>query len=182
MMKRLRIALEKVRLLATVGFVAGVACVLIPGTGAAFSNGSLTGGYGCIGQATISNSTTSGVFSGISEVMRLGLDGAGHVRGKIVLNLAGEVCTVATTGTYNVNFGGLGTMNLTWNTATGDADGDLNCATMINPLTVTQHTDFVVVAGGGAFDFQSSDDFLTSPTTTSDGDVASPLVGTCKKQ
>jgi hypothetical protein len=44
MMKGLRIALEKVRLLAALGFVAGVACVLIPGTSAAFSNSSLTGG------------------------------------------------------------------------------------------------------------------------------------------
>jgi hypothetical protein len=51
--------------------------------------------------------------------MRLGFDGAGHVKRKILLNLFGEVCTVATTGTYNVNFGGLGTMNLKWNTATG---------------------------------------------------------------
>jgi hypothetical protein len=36
-MKELRIALEKVRLLATLGFVAGAACVLVPGTSAAFS-------------------------------------------------------------------------------------------------------------------------------------------------
>jgi hypothetical protein len=144
MMKGLRIAFEKVRLLATLGFVAGVACVLIPDTSAAFSNSSLTGGYGCIGHVTLSDS--SGTLSGISELMRLSLDGAGNVKGRIVLNLAGEVCTIATTGTYNVNFGGLGTMNLTWNTATGDADGDTNCATALNPLVVTQHTDF---GGGG---------------------------------
>jgi hypothetical protein len=77
-------------------------------------------------------SDSSGTLSGISELMRLSLDGAGNVKGRIVLNLAGEVCTIATTGTYNVNFGGLGTMNLTWNTATGDADGDANCATSLN--------------------------------------------------
>jgi hypothetical protein len=180
MMKRLRIALEKVRLLATVAFVAGVACVLIPGTGAAFSNSSLTGGYGCLGHATINDNT--GTLVGISELMRLGLDGAGNVKGRIVINIGGEVCTIATTGTYNVNFGGLGTMNLTWNTATGDADGDLNCATMLNPLVVTQHTDLVVEAAGAAFEIQESDDFLTSPTITTDSDVQSPFVGTCRKQ
>ena len=106
MMKGLRIALEKVRVLATLGFVGGVACVLIPGTGAAFSNSSLTGGYGCLGQATVSGGT--GTLSGISEIMRLGLDGAGHVTGKIVLNLSGGVCTIATTGTYSVGFAGVG--------------------------------------------------------------------------
>jgi hypothetical protein len=182
MMKRLRITLEKVRLLATVGFVAGVACVLIPGTGVAFSNGSLTGGYGCLGNATISNNTTSGVFSGLSEVMRMSLDGAGHVKGKIVLNLGGEVCTIATTGTYNVNFGGLGTMNLTWNTATGDADGDLNCTTL-NTASVVQHMSLVIEHNGASFDFQSDDDFLTAAMITGDnGDVASPFTGSCKTQ
>src|ERR1700731_4112545 len=130
-MKALRIALEKVRLLSALLFVAEAICVLVPGTSAAFSNGSLTGGYGCLGHATTNDST--GTLSGISEVIRLGFDGAGHVKGRFVLNIAGEVCTVATTGTYNVNFGGLGTMNLTWNAATGDADSDLNCATAIDP-------------------------------------------------
>ena len=106
MMKGLRIALEKVRSLATLGFVAGVACVLIPGTGVAFSNGSLTGGYGCLAHVTLNDN--SGTLSGISEIMRLGLDGAGHVTGKIVLNLSGGVCTIATTGTYSVGFAGVG--------------------------------------------------------------------------
>jgi hypothetical protein len=180
-MKRLRIALEKVRLLATLGFVAGAACVLVPGTSAAFSASSLTGGYGCIAHVTLND--TSGTLSGISELMRLSFDGVGGVKGKIVLNLGGEVCTIATTGTYTVNFGGLGTMNLSWNTATGDADGDTNCATSLNPLAVVQHTDLVVEAGGNIFEIQGSDDFLTGPSFTSDsGDVKSPFVGTCRKQ
>jgi hypothetical protein len=178
-MKGLRIALEKVRLLASLGFVAGAACVLVPGTSAAFSNGSLTGGYGCLGHATISGGT--GTLSGISEIMRLGLDGAGHVKGKIVLNIGGEVCTIATTGTYNVNFGGLGTMSLTWNTATGDADGDTTCSGL-NAAVISQHTDLVVEAGGNAFDIQESDDFLTAPSSTTDSDVQNPFVGTCRKQ
>ena len=84
-MKGLRIALENARLLASLGFVAGAACVLIPGTSAAFSNGSLTGGYGCLGHATLNDNT--GTLVGISELMRLGLDGAGNVKGRIVLNL-----------------------------------------------------------------------------------------------
>jgi hypothetical protein len=182
-MKGLRTALEKVRLLTALGFVAGTVCVLVPGTSAAFSAASLTGGYGCLGHATTNDS--SGTLLGISEVMRLGLDGAGHVKGKIVLNMNGEVCTIATTGTYNVNFGGLGTMNLAWNTATGDADGDTNCSTLLNALAITQHTDLVVVSGGGEFDFQSADDFLTAPTATDGGslvDLKDPLVGSCKKQ
>jgi hypothetical protein len=164
-MKGLRIALEKARLLASLGFVAGAACVLIPGTSAASSNGSLTGGYGCLGHATLNDNT--GTLSGISELMRLGLDGAGNVKGRIVLNIGGEVCTIATTGTYNVNFGGLGTMNLTWNTATGDADGDTNCSTL-NAAAITQHTDLVVEAGGNAFEIQESDDFLTAPSSSTD--------------
>jgi hypothetical protein len=182
MMKGLRIAVEKVRLLAAAfGFGVGAACLLVPGTSSAFSNGSLTGGYGCLGHATLNDNT--GSLSGISELMRLSLDGAGHVTGRIVLNLGGEVCTVATTGTYNVKFGGLGTMNLSWNAATGDADGDTNCATALDPLTVSQHTDLVVEAGGAIFEIQESDDFLTGPTLTSDsGDVKNPFVGTCRKQ
>ena len=182
MMKGLRIAVEKVRLLAAAfGFGVGAACLLVPGTSSAFSASSLTGSYGCLGHATISDNT--GTLSGISELMRLGLDGAGHVTGKIVLNLGGEVCTIATTGTYSVNFGGVGTMALKWNTATGDADGDANCATSLNPLAVTQHTDLVVEAGGAIFEIQESDDFLTGPTLTSDsGDVKNPFVGTCRKQ
>jgi hypothetical protein len=152
--------------------------VLVPGTSAAFSAGSLTGGYGCLGRTTTNVST--GTLSGISEIMRLILDGAGHVKGKIVLNLSGEVCTVATTGTYNVNFGGLGTMNLTWNTATGDADGDVPCSNL-NPQAISQHTDLVVVSGGGEFDFQSADDFLT-PNPDINGDFLNPFVGSCKKQ
>jgi hypothetical protein len=51
-MIELRIALEKVRLLAALLFAAGATCVLVPGTSAAFNVGSLTGGYGCLGQAT----------------------------------------------------------------------------------------------------------------------------------
>jgi hypothetical protein len=182
-MKELRIALEKVRLLAALGFVAGAVCVLVPGTSAAFSVSSLTGGYGCLGHATTNDNT--GTLLGISEIMCLGLDGAGHVKGTIVLNLNGEVCTIATTGTYNVNFGGLGTMNLAWNTATGDADGDTNCSAVLKALPITQHTDLVVVSGGGEFDFQSTDDFLTAPTAMDGGslvDLRNPLVGSCKKQ
>jgi hypothetical protein len=168
-------------LLASLGFVAGAACMLIPGTSAAFSASSLTGGYGCLAHVTLNDN--SGTLSGISEILRLSLDGAGNAKGKIVVNIAGEVCTIATTGTYNVNFGGLGTMNLKWNTITGDADGDTNCAMQLNPLAVTQHTDFVVEAGGNIFDFQGSDDFLTSPTSAPDsGDVQSPFVGTYRKQ
>lgn len=178
-MKELRSALEKIRLLATLGFVAGVACVLVPGTSAAFSNGSLTGDYGCLGHATISDN--AGTLTGASELMRLSFDGAGNIKGKIVLNLSGEVCTIATTGTYNVNFGGMGTMNLTWNTVTGDADGDTNCANSL-PSVVTQHTDLVVVFGGAAFEIQGSDDFVTGPSFTSDTDVQNPFVGTCRKQ
>jgi hypothetical protein len=49
-MKGLRIALN-VRLLAALVFTAGATCVLVPGTSAAFSVGSLVGGYGCLGQA-----------------------------------------------------------------------------------------------------------------------------------
>ena len=182
MMKALRIAVEKLRMLATLGFVAGATCVLVPGTSAAFTSSSLKGGYGCLGHATLND--TTGSLSGISEIMRLGFDGAGHVKGKILLNLSGEVCTVATTGTYNVNFGGLGTMNLKWNTATGDADGDVPCSNL-NPQAISQHTDLVVVSGGGEFDFQSADDFLTAPTAMDGGslvDLKNPLVGTCKKQ
>ena len=142
-------------------------------------NGSLTGDYGCLGHATISDN--AGTLMGVSELMRLSLDGPGKIKGKIIFNLSGEVCTIATTGTYNVNFGGMGTMNLTWNTVTGDADGDINCATSL-PSALTQHTDLVVVFGGAAFEIQGSDDTATGPSFTSDTDLQNPLVGTCRKQ
>jgi hypothetical protein len=179
MKKGLRIAFQKIRLLAAVSFIAGATYVFVPGTSAAFSAGSLTGGYGCLGRATISDS--SGTLAGISELLRLNFNGSGTVTGTIVLNLLGEVCRIATTGTYSVNPGGLGSLSLHWNTATGDADGDATCSTL-NAQSITQHTDLVVEASGNAFDIQEQDDFLTTPSSTTDSDVQSPFVGTCRKQ
>lgn len=93
------------------GLAAWMTCIVFAGTSAAFSNSSVAGGYGCLGNATLGDS--SGVLQGISEVMRLNFDGAGHVKGAIVLNFQGEVCNIATTGTYNVKPAGLAAMNLT---------------------------------------------------------------------
>ena len=43
--------------------------------------------------------------------MRLAFDGAGHVHGKIVFNISGEVCNVVVTGgTYSINSVGIGTI------------------------------------------------------------------------
>jgi hypothetical protein len=179
MMKGLRDAFKRARLLAAVSFAAGATYVCVPGTGAAFSVASLTGGYGCLGHATISDS--SGTLAGISELLRLNFNGGGGVSGVIVLNLTGEVCRIITTGTYNVNPGGLGSLTLRWNSATGDTDGDTVCSTL-NAEAITQHTDLVVEAGGNAFDIQEQDDFLTAPTSTTDSDVENPFLGTCKKQ
>jgi hypothetical protein len=166
-------------LLAAVSFIAGATYVFVPSTSAAFSAGSLTGAYGCLGSATVSDN--SGTLAGISELLRLNFNGSGTVTGTIVLNLLGEVCRIATTGTYSVNPGGLGSLSLHWNTATGDADGDATCSTL-NAQSITQHTDLVVEAGGNAFDIQEQDDFLTAPSSTTDSDVQSPFVGTCRKQ
>jgi hypothetical protein len=97
-MIELRIALEKVRLVAALLFAAGATCVLVPGTSAAFNVGSLTGGYGCLGQATpefIAGGTGQLQAGAISEMMRLTFDGAGHVKGMIILNDGGEVCNIA---------------------------------------------------------------------------------------
>jgi hypothetical protein len=179
MMKGSRIAFQKIRLLAAVSLIAGATYVFVPGTSAAFSAGSLTGAYGCLGRATVSDN--SGTLAGISELLRLNFNGSGTVTGTIVLNLLGEVCRIATTGTYSVNPGGLGSLSLHWNTATGDADGDATCSTL-NAQSITQHTDLVVEAGGNAFDIQEQDDFLTAPSSTTDSDVQSPFVGTCRKQ
>ena len=180
MMNKLRIAFRRVNFLVTFGFVAGMIGLLIPGTGAAFSNSSLTGGYGCVAQVILNDNT--GTLSGISEVMRLNFNGAGHVAGGIILNLAGEVCNIATTGTYTVKPSGLGSIQLTWNTATGDADGDTTCATL-NAEAVTQHMSLVIEGNGATFDFQGADDFLTSPLITGDtGDIQAPFTGSCKTQ
>jgi hypothetical protein len=179
MMRKFRIALQKARLLATVGSAAMALWVLMPGTSAAFSVGSLNSSYGCIGRATINDN--SGTLSGISELLRLAFNGAGKVNGRIVLNLGGTVCNISATGTYNVSGGGVGSMKLLWSSATGDEDGDTACS-VLNAQAITQHTDLVLEAGGNAFDFQAQDDFLTSPTTTTDDDIASPFVGTCRKQ
>jgi hypothetical protein len=180
MMNKLRIALRRVNFLVTFGFVAGMIGLLIPGTGAAFSNSSLTGGYGCVAQVILNDS--SGTLQGISEVMRLNFNGAGQVAGGIILNLEGEVCNIATTGTYTVKPSGLGSIQLTWNTATGDADGDTVCATL-NAEAVTQHMSLVIEGNGATFDFQGADDFLTSPLITGDtDDIQAPFTGSCKTQ
>ena len=179
-MKNARIALDKVLFWSYVALAAGFACLVLPGNSAAFSIGSLAGGYGCLGRATTSDST--GSLSGLSEIMRLGFDGAGNIKGTIVLNLQGEVCNIATTGTYSVAPGGLGTMNLNWNAATGDADGDANCATTFNGKGIAQHTPFVVEAGGNALEFEAGDDFLTAPASLDTGDLVAPFVGSCRKQ
>jgi hypothetical protein len=74
-------------------------------------------------------------------------------------------------------------MHLAWTTITGDADGDTNCATLLSPLAVTQHTALVGEHGGAELDFQSADDFLTTTPASQDrGDFQSALVGSCKKQ
>jgi hypothetical protein len=182
-MKELRVALEKVRLLAALLFAAGAICVFVPGTSAAFSVGSLTGGYGCLGQATpffILGTPGQAQAGAVSELMRLSFDGAGHVKGTILLNDNGEVCNIATAGSHTVNFGGLGAMHLAWTTITGDADGDTTCSSDFSGIS--QHTALVVEHGGGEFDFQSADDFLTTPTSQDNGDFKSPFVGSCKKQ
>ena len=176
-MERRRIASKRINLLTTLCLAAGLTCILMPGTSAAFGNSSLTGGYGCMAQGNLGT-------SGISEVMRLAFDGAGHVNGKIVLNLSGEVCNIVVTGgTYSINPGGIGTIALPWTSATGDADGDTDCATSLNPLAVTEHLSLVLEKNAAIFDFQADDDFLTSPTITGDtGDLTTPFTGSCKNQ
>jgi hypothetical protein len=88
---------------------------------------------------------------------------------------------IATTGTYSVNPGGLAKLNLAWNTATGDADQDTNCSTL-NAQVITEHTGAVLEAEGAIFDFEESVDIVTSPTISTDTDVQSRFVGTCKRQ
>ena len=186
-MKWSRIAFEKFRLAAVLAFAAGASFVLVPGTSAAFSVGSIVGGYGCLGR-TGGLVDNGGTIGGISELMRLAFDGAGNVKGTILLGLEGEVCDISASGTYNVRSGGLGTLDLTWNsvTSTGDADGVSTCAGL-NAGPLTQHTALVVESGASAFDLQSADDFVTSPTVDADtitllADATNPFVGTCKKQ
>jgi len=182
-MKWSRIATEQFRLLAVLVFAASTTCVLVPGTTAAFSVGSLVGTYGCLGRTgalTASSSTTSG----FSEIMRLNFDGAGAVKGRIILNLLGEVCSVSVSGTYSVKPSGLGSLRLAWGTLTSDTDGA--CATL-NVKGVAQHTALVVESSGDAFDFQAADDFLTEPAQAPDSisgfsDITNPFVGSCKKE
>jgi hypothetical protein len=182
-----RIAFEQFRLLAVLAFAASATFVLVPGTSAAFGVGSIVGSYGCLGR-TGGLVDSGGTIGGISELMRLVFDGAGHVKGTILLGLEGEVCNISASGTYGIQGGGLGTLDLTWNTitATGDADGDADCAGLTaGPLS--QHTALVVESGGSAFDLQAEDDFVTSPTAAADtisllADTTNPFVGTCKKQ
>jgi len=186
-MKWSRIAFEQFRLLAVLAFAASASFVLVPGTSAAFSVGSIVGSYGCLGR-TGGLVDSGGTIGGISELMRLVFDGAGNVKGTILLGLEGEVCNISASGTYSVRGGGLGTLDLTWNTvtATGDADGGANCAGL-NAGPLSQHTALVVESGGRAFDLQAADDFVTSPTVAADtisllADITNPFVGSCKKQ
>jgi hypothetical protein len=178
-MNRLRIALGRINFLVTFCLAAGTIGLLIPSTGAAFSNSSLTGGYGCVAQVILNDS--SGTLQGISEVMRLNFNGAGQVAGGIILNLQGEVCNIQTTGPYNIKPSGFGSIKLTWNTATGDADGDATCS-VLNAQAISQNMSLVVEGHGTTFDFQGADDFLTSPLTTTDSDVQAPFTGSCKTQ
>jgi hypothetical protein len=167
-------------------FAASATCVFIPGTSAAFSVGSLAGSYGCVGK-TGGLEGGSGTIAGISELMRLNFNGAGGVNGTIVLSFFGEVCNISTSGTYSVKPSGLGLLNLTWNSAAPDNDGDYPCAELPN-ISITQHTALVVESGGSAFDLQSADDFVTTPVSpTPDSvsplsDLTNPFVGSCKKQ
>lgn len=186
-MKWSRIAFEKFRLLAALVFVASASFVLVPGTGAAFSVGSVVGSYGCLGR-TGGLVDNGGTIGGISELMRLVFDGAGNVKGTILLGLEGQVCNISASGNYSVGGAGLGTLDLTWNTvtSTGDADGGANCASLsAGPLS--QHTALVVESGGRAFDLQAADDFVTSPIVAADtisllADTTNPFAGSCKKQ
>jgi hypothetical protein len=183
MMKWLRIATEQFRSLAVLVFAASTTCVLVPGTTAAFSVGSLVGNYGCLGRTGALTSSSS-IISGFSEIMRLNLDGAGAVKGRIILNLLGEVCSTSVSGTYSLKPSGLGSLHLAWGTLTSDTDEA--CATL-NVKGVAQHTALVVESGGKAFDFQAADDFLTEPGQAPDSisgfsDIADPFAGSCKKE
>jgi hypothetical protein len=177
-MERLRVASKGANLLATLGLAAGLICIVLPGTSAAFDNSSLTGGYGCIGQS-------SGGATGVSEMMRLKFDGAGKVRGRIVFDLEGEVCTIVTTGgTYSIDSGGVGTIALPWTTASADADGDSTFCSNASAQVVSQHMRLVIERKGAIFDFQADDDFLTGPTLTegTSTDLSILFTGSCKTQ
>ena len=88
-------------------------------------------------------------------MMRLNFNGAGQVAGGIILNLSGEVCNIQTTGTYSIKPSGLGSVKLTWNTATGDADGDTTCGTL-NAQLISQNMSLVIEGHGTTFDFQEA--------------------------
>jgi len=113
--------------------------------------------------------------------MRLKLDGVSSVAGSMILNIGGEQCNVLLTGTYIVHPNGVGSMQLTWSSATGDPDGDAACSGING---ISQSTGFVIETGGAEFDFESLDDFLAQPgvTATDPSDLTDPFVGTCKKQ
>ena len=49
-MERGRITSKSVRVLSSLFLAAGLTCLLMPGSSAAFGNSSLAGGYGCLGQ------------------------------------------------------------------------------------------------------------------------------------
>ncbi len=181
MAKKLWIGSKNVRFVTMLSSIIGLACALLPGTSAAFSKSSLSGGYGCVGQVRpfVSGNTSD---SGISEIMRLGFDGAGQVRGTILFNEGGEVCNIAASGKYSVKSSGLGSIDLDWNSATGDADGDTDCAKAIDGAGFAQHMGFVIEGNGATLDFQASDDFLTKPGSDDQGDEAAIFTGSCKTQ
>ena len=182
-MKWSRIAIEKFRLLAVLVFAVSTACVLVPGTTAAFSVGSLVGAYGCLGR-TGALTASSAIASGFSEILRLNFDGAGAVSGRITLNLLGEVCSVSVSGIYSVKPSGLGSLRLAWGRPTSDTD---EACAILNVKGVAQRTALVVESSGDALDFQAADDFLTEPAQAPDtisgfSDTTNPFVGSCKKE
>ncbi len=141
----------------------------------AFSDASLTGGYGCSG-------TWHGPNGDITDLMQVNFDGKGGVTGSVHFLFAGEDCLASVGGIsqYSVDQDGLGTETLILLFSGRDTDNDFNCATLNFSNFTVQQIDFVLERQADVFDMAAQDDFFHSRSDR--GDTNYSFTGTCTAQ
>jgi hypothetical protein len=140
-----------------------------------FKDANMKGGYGCLGLAEL---------GAISQIMQFTADGKGNITsGKIYFALEGELCTYSlSSGSYNVDSSGVGTMTLNWSLSANDPDMDLDCSATELGTGFGEAFAIVLDSSGRALEFNAQDDFLSGPefTGTDPGDLF--MDGSCTRQ
>ncbi len=151
----------------------------------------LSGGFSCLGTFSLGvnvGTSTAPQWRTVpfSELIHLNIAAAGGPPGTLTVNWFGEVCTFNITSlVVAVNATGQGTMSIGFNPNIGDQDKDAgyNCG-LTNwgrNTPIIEHYLISTANSSTKFFFIGSDDFITPPTSSDNGDFFS-VSGECDHQ